>query len=190
MRPILWSDCETTGLNKNKHGIIQIGCIVDMNGEVIDTFNQYMKPFKGDKINKDAMIKNNTTIDDLKHDPKFVDPIDAFENFIKFLEKHVNRYDKNDKFILAGKNLQFDIKFLRRFFEKCSEDVFYGSWFMYPYIDIEHTIAELIRISDDIKFPNFKLETLCDIFEIDIENTHNALDDIKATMDIYYKLVD
>jgi len=183
---ILWFDCETTGLDENKHGLIQIACILDdSSGNIIDTFNIHVKPCKGDLLNKDALIKNKINPKDFYTD-KFLRPEIAFEKFISFLDKHVNRYKRDDKLILAGKNIQFDIRFLRKFFDK-NDDKFYGSWFHYPFIELESEIAKYL-ILNDVLFKNYKLETVCKYFDIDI-NAHDALEDIKATQKIYYKIM-
>jgi len=181
---ICWLDCETTGLDANKHAIIQFHMIVDSNGEIVDEFELFIKPFKGDIVSKEAMQKHGISIQDLRTD-KFMSPKIAFKQMITFLEKHVNRYDQADKLILAGKNIQFDIRFLRKFFEKM-DDPFYGSWFHYPYIEIESEIAKVMAMADLI-LPNYQLSTICELFEIDL-SAHDAKNDIRATRDIYYKI--
>jgi DNA polymerase-3 subunit epsilon len=182
---ILWLDTETTGLDENKHALIQIAGILDECGYVIDTFNVHIRPFKGDLLNKDALIKNGINKEDF-YENKFLPPKLAFEKIISFLEKYINRYDSSDKLILAGKNIQFDIRFLRKFFDKC-DDNYYGSWFHYPYIELESEIAKYLLLKN-ILLPNYKIETICEHFNIDIK-AHDALEDVRATRKIYYKIM-
>lgn len=183
---ILFLDTETTGLDENKHAMVQIACILDdSSGNTIDKFNVYIKPFKGDLLNKDALYINGIDKKDF-HTSKFLSPNIAFEKFISFLSKHINRYNNEDKLIIAGKNIKFDIQFLRRFFDKC-DDNYYGSWFWYPSIDIESEFAKYM-ILKNIFLPNYKIETLCEYFDISIK-AHDAREDIKATREIYYKIM-
>ena len=41
---ILWVDVETTGLDRHRHGIIQIAGMVEVDGEVVETFDLRMNP--------------------------------------------------------------------------------------------------------------------------------------------------
>jgi len=183
---VLFLDTETTGLDENKHGLIQIaGILDDSSGHTIDIFNVHIKPFKGDLLNKDALIKNNINKEDF-YNSEFLPPRIALKSIVSFLGQYVNRYDSSDKLILAGKNIQFDIRFLRKFFDKC-DDNYYGSWFHYPYIELESEIAKYLLLKN-ILLPNYKIETICEYFDIDIE-AHDALEDIKATRKIYYKIM-
>lgn len=183
---ILWLDIETTGFDAQRHGIIQIAALVDSSkGEILDEINLYMKPFKNDIVSKESLDFNNITIQDLKNDDKYIPPNKAFEKFTSFLEKWINKYDKSDKFIIAGKNIkEFDIVFLRRWFDKNS-NIFYGSYFHYPYIDIDTEIAKLM-VHNDFILKNYQLLTLCEFFGIKLNEAHNAYHDIKATREIYY----
>lgn len=185
---IIWIDSETTGLDEKKHSLIQLACVVDeivgdnFTPKEIGRLNLFIKPFRGDYINKDALEKTGTSISDFKT-KKYLPPMVAHTELIEFLEQFVNRYERTDKFIIAGKNVKFDIKFLRAFFNKC-EDNYYGSWFHYPSIDIETSFAEYMVCSGNI-LKDYKLETMCEFFDITIDNAHDAMCDILATREIY-----
>lgn len=182
---IIWIDTETTGLNENKHSLIQIACLIEIDGQIIDKLDLKIRPFKGALISKESMEKNNITIEKLKSKEYLPYP-KAFEKFIKFLEPHCNRYDREDKMVIAGKNVKFDIRFLREFFIK-NDDSYFGSWFLYPSINIENYIAELCAF-DGLRLINYKLETLCKFFDIKLDNAHDALCDIESTRNLYWRL--
>ena len=42
----LWIDLETTGLDVKKHGVVQIAGIVEIDGEIQESFNFFTKPLK------------------------------------------------------------------------------------------------------------------------------------------------
>ena len=183
---VLWIDTETTGLDPETCSIIQASLIVEKDAEIVDELNIYIRPFKGAKVSKYALEKNGITIDELRSDPKFIEYPEAYKKITSFLGKYVNKYDKKDKFVIAGKNVRFDTDFLRSFFSR-NDDGFYGSWFFYPTIEIESVVAEMVAF-DDFRLPDFKLETICAYFQISIENLHNAYSDIHATRKLYWKL--
>jgi DNA polymerase III subunit epsilon len=103
----------------------------------------------------------------------------------KLLGKYVNKYDKQDKFVLGGYNVGFDMDMMRVSFEKAGDNYF-GSWFFWPVIDVRVMVAEQI-LEIGLRLPNYKLETVCEYFNIPID-AHNALSDIRATRQLYYFL--
>ena len=180
---LFWFDLETTGLNPDKHGLIQIGCLIDQDGKMIDNFEIKIKPFKTDLLTKGAFEKTGVTVKQLK---TFNEPLTALRKFEKFMEVHIDKYDKTDKFIMAGKNIQmFDIPFLRKFYDKC-DNLYFGSWFYNMYIDINTNIAEAM-VFNGLRLQNYQLGTLCEAFDIDL-NAHDAMSDIIATRQLYYKI--
>lgn len=74
---------------------------------------------------------------------------------------------------------------MRSSFEK-SGDKYFGSWFFWPTIDVRHEVAK--QILDGCRLRNYKLETVCGHYDIKIDS-HDALSDIKATRELYYKLI-
>lgn len=185
MSKILFLDTETTGLDENVHAIFQLSCLVEENGKLIDEFNIKIRPFKGAKISKDAMQKLNLTVKDFMTS-EYIPYNIAFEEFELFMSAHVDRYNKTDKFVIAGKNINFDIRFIREFFNRNNND-YYGSWFWYPSIDVETIVAELVAF-DNLQLPNYQLTTLCEAFNIKLEKAHDAYEDIIATRKLYWKI--
>lgn len=185
---ILWIDLETTGLDEEIHAIIQLAALVEKNGKIIDEIELFIRPFKGAKISKFALEKNKVTVDDLRDETKYIYHRRQYEKFINFMHNHVNRFDPKNKFVLAGKNIKtFDIPFLRKWFER-NDDDYYGSWFWYPCIDIENYFAELLAY-ENVILKNYKIETLCEFFDIELKAHEFAKDDIYATREIYRKIL-
>ena len=110
---------------------------------------------------------------------------EAFVKMIKFLSKYVDMKNKSDKLIIGGKNLRFDVKFLRKFFER--NYGVYGLWFHYPTLDIETYLAEMI-VFNNLKLYNYQLDTVCKAFDVKLENAHDAKSDTLATRELFYKL--
>ena len=109
---IIFIDTETTGLNSQKHDIIQIAGLITEDKKILDEFNFKCQPVNWNTISKQALQINNTTIDDLK---KYEMPQATFIHFLKILEKHFD----GEKFIIAGQNVKsFDWRFVVSFWDK------------------------------------------------------------------------
>jgi DNA polymerase-3 subunit epsilon len=181
---ILWIDTETTGLDADRHALVQLACIVDdPDGNAIDEFEIFARPFRGAKISPESVEKTGWGSREFVRDPRFVPPQTAFLDLLSRLERHVNRYDHGDKFVIAGKNVGFDVRFLRAFFLR-NDDPYYGSWFHPMTIDLDTDIAKLM-VYDDLRLPNYKLGTVCEAFDVELK-AHDAMEDVRATRKIFY----
>lgn len=179
----IFYDLETTGLDFNRHAIIQIAGTILVNDEVKESFNFKMKPFKGAEIDPGALKANNTTEAEIN---KYDEPTEAFQKFIGVLTPHINRFDRNDKAFLVGyNNAKFDDQFLRQWFE-WNKDRFYGSWFYSNSIDVM-PLASQYLISRRHFMPNFKLSSVANELGIiyDSDGLHDALFDVALTLRIY-----
>jgi len=179
---ILWLDTETTGLYPVKNDIIQLSCIVDIDGKEVDRFNSYMKPFDEGNIQYEALSVTGHKREDVLN---FPDPVVVFNDFIDFLDKHVDKYNRNDKFILGGHNVIFDKKFIESTAKKC------GFKYLFSYIDY-HTMdtAQMVMICRLLGFMgpgSTKLIDVCKQFGIEL-SAHDSMNDIKATKELAYTL--
>lgn len=182
LRKVLYFDVETTGLDAKLNDIIQLSGIIEINGEIKETFNLKMQPFDWTTISSEALNVTGTTDEMLK---SYGTPQKAFSDFIGLLSTYVDRYDKTDKMYAAGYNVQFDIGFLREFFLK-NGDVYFGSWFSGRVIDPLY-LCSYFDLMGKFSLPNYKLATVCDHLGIEIQ-AHDALSDIQATRNLVYKL--
>jgi len=182
MSKVLWIDTETTGTDPKKNAMIQLAYIVEIGGGIIEEGDFLIKPFSGAKIEKKALDINNRAEEEIL---QFPDLAIVIKEFKKVLAKYVNKFNKLDKFVLAGYNVSFDEQFLRAAFER-TKDKYFGSWFFWPKREVASYVSEHIA-EQTLRLLNYKLETLCEHFEIPIE-AHDALNDIRATRDLYYIL--
>jgi len=182
----IFCDLETTGTNPEKHGIIQLSGIVEVNGEVVDEFNYKIQPFPGQMISPEALTVNGITVEQIK---TFTKPAVVYGEFIAMLGKHVDKFNKKDKFFLVGYNSgAFDDPFLRQFFVN-NEDTYYGSWFWWPTIDIAPFASEFLK-EHRSSFPDFKLSTVAKAIGIEVGgDLHDAMYDAKLVRSVYKKLI-
>jgi DNA polymerase-3 subunit epsilon len=184
MGKILWLDVETTGMDPVVNDIIQLACLVEIDGEVEETLEIRCRPEEGGVIDQSTLELRGLTVDEIMAYPPLFEGLNTFR---KMLGKYVDKYNKQDKFIVAGYFVRFDTDFLRASFNKVG-DKYYGSWFYSLSLDVASFVAQGVcygKISSLL--PNFKLSTVCQSFDIDI-TAHDALSDIEATMTLYSML--
>lgn len=183
-KKIFWFDTETTGLDPKKQDIIQLAYMVEIDGKIIEDGQFFMQPFDYKAIQPDALQIHGLTVEKIK---TFQPPQEAYKQIVAVLSKHIDKFNKADKFYPAGFCSRFDQDFLKAFFEK-NNDVYYGSWFNYKSLDpigILHYLDAVGKIS----LPNYKLATVCEHFGIKIK-AHDAISDIKATRELAQKITD
>ena len=175
MEKILWVDTETSGLKPYQNGIISLaGFYIDENDNM-DSFSFVAAPHENDVIESKALAVNGYTMQDLDTFPDASVVINEFETWMK---QYINPFDSKDKFIMAGYNIAFDMRFLHAWFNKHGNNFFF-SYFYKQTLDV----LKLVRQSN-LGLKNNKLETVAKYFDFD-GNFHQAMDDIKATYHIY-----
>ena len=182
MNRIAWIDTETTGLNPASNAVVQIAVLIEQDGEIIEKAEVKMRPHVGAMINDKALHTNRRTIEEIS---KWPSPPEGKYKFRKVLEKYVHPRNSEDKFFIAGYNISFDVNMLNSFFKQCGDD-YCMSFFYSCFIDVRTTVGEHF-LSSDIVLPNYKLKTVCSHFGIQFK-AHDAMEDIKATRDLYYEL--
>lgn len=175
---ILYFDVETTGTDSTIHNLTQLAGMIEIDGEVVEEFNLDVQPLKFDTISSKALEITGKTVEELRTYPTYPE---AYKSFMDIVQKHVNKFDKEDKLYPCGYNVQFDIGFLRQFFLD-NNDKFYGSLMNYKYID-PLGILYYLEYLGAIKLSNYKLSTVCEHFEIPID-AHDAMSDIRATREL------
>ena len=155
---IIVFDVESTGVDVTEDEIIQIAAIkIDKNGNVIDTFERFVKNKKSVGTSEfvhgfsDKFLKENGEEKEV-----------VFKDFLKFSEDAV----------IVGHNVQYDVNILTSELEKLNlgKHKFKG---IFDTLDIYRRFYPNAR--------NHKLETLSSIFATNHKPTHNAMDDILAT---------
>lgn len=184
MTKILWLDTETTGLYNWKNDIIQLGGIVEFNNKAIAECNIKMQPSDWNTVEDKALAVSGTTIDMLMEYPS---ASEGFRKFESFLNLHVDRFNRADKFIFAGYNTQFDHGFVKSLFKKHGNK-FMNSYFEYKLLDV-YQLVFMLALHYKWDLPNHKLVTMANFFNIPIV-AHDALGDIRATRELFYLLKD
>ncbi len=155
-------DIETTGLSKYKNRITEIGAVKVENGKITDTWSSFVNP--GEPIPAEIVKLTGITDEMVADAPEIKDVIG---DFLKFCEGSV----------LVAHNAPFDVGFMQVNAERC------GARFDFCYLDTL-TLARCMYP----ELNNHKLNTLAKHLHVMLEHHHRAVDDAKATADVFVKM--
>lgn len=146
-------DFETTGLDCVKHEIVEIGAARVVNGQITETYHQYVNP--NQPISPAATAVNHIT-DDMVSDKPFI--YEVLPNLLHFIGSD----------IVVAHNAAFDFRFLA---QTCMRRRFRIPMNWFDSLDIEVAWPEL---------PNRKLETFLSAAGIKNNEAHSAIGDAEA----------
>jgi len=186
MAKLLFYDTETTGTNYMKHSIIELSGIIEIDGEIKETFEYVVRPHAKAAIEPAALKTNGHKFEDL---PTYPEMPRVHQLLTEALSKYVDKYDKKDKFHLVGfNNRGFDDNFLRMFFNLCNDD-FFGAYFWADTIDAM-VLASKYLVDVRHEMPSFKLHRVAKTLGIAVDDSklHEALYDSVLAREIYYAI--
>ena len=187
MNKIIFIDTETGGVNTEKSALIQLSGIIEVDGTEKEKFNFYIKPFENSEVNEKALEVQGRTLEELGTE-KYIDESIIYKKFLEILDKYIDKYDKDDKFIVAGYNVKFDIDILKALFER-NNNKFLFSYFNSSMLDPLYSVR-LLQVAGMLPvLENNKLETWCKYFNIELK-AHDSLQDITATKKLIEKLIE
>lgn len=157
-------DIETTGLSAEKNNITEIGAVKVENGKIVDTWSSFVNP--GEKIPPNIVELTGITDEMVAKAPKINEIIG---DFLKFCENCV----------MVAHNAKFDVGFIKTVCRRL--DIEFG----FSYLDT----LQLARCLYP-ELSNHKLNTLSTHLGVLLENHHRAVDDAKATADIFVKMLE
>ena len=181
---ICYLDTETTGIDASEYEIIQLAMIIEIDGEVEKEFSFDIAARHPEKYQQRALDTHGVSAEKLKEG---FEPEEVHMALTGLLEKYVDKFDKTDKFTPAGYNTRFDTDHLSEFFKGCN-DKYYGSWFNWQVVD-GLALAYILAYMGELSLPNYQLGTVAEHFKVPLLDSHNALEDIRATRLLVHKMV-
>ncbi len=156
-------DIETTGFSPVKNKIIEIGAVKIEKGEITDHFSVFVNP----KVPIPYEITKLTGI----QDSMVLDAESIEEVLPKFL-------DFCQGAVLVAHNANFDMSFI---LENCKRQGFSTE---YTYVDTLGLARVLLPAQG-----KHTLDAVCKTLKISLENHHRAVDDAKATAEIFLRFI-
>ena len=157
-------DLETTGLSAENDKITEIGAVKIENGKITDRFSSFVNPQR--PIPKKIVELTSITDEMVADAPKIEEILPEFLDFCKGS-------------ILVAHNAEFDTGFIKKAVSDC--DLEYGFMKLDTLILARALYPEL---------GNHRLSTLNKHLNVPLLHHHRAVDDAKATADIFLKMLE
>lgn len=165
-------DLETTGLDPEKHEIIEIGALIVKQPElkIIDELDIKVKPLHIETADPEALRINGYRESDWLFAADLAQAI-------KLLA------EKTENAVMVAQNVAFDWSFLNKAFRK-TEIINKMHYHKLDLISIAYA-----KLYKDEKLERYNLRELARFFEVENEKAHSAMSDIRTTFEIYKKLI-
>lgn len=180
----IWLDTETLGLDEKKYSVVQIAAVfegLEFNGYCVydgPTKCEAMALMTNDYVSRVSGV-NEAKVNEIPPEKLAVD----FLGFLKKCRELNNGY----KLTPAGHNVSFDLRHLDGFFEKLGIS---GITQVFDYHTLD-TMTLALALKDmgllEMK-QRLNLTALCERFGVVLTDAHDAMGDIKATIELYQKM--
>ena len=170
--PLAFIDLETTGLVPQRHELIEIAYVIVSQPDftVMKEHVMQIKPLHLDTADQEALRIIHFDKRDWSGAISRREAMTRFAADVKGC-------------IMVGQNITVDWSFLR---EALSEEQM-NDPMHYHRLDVMSIAYGLLK--DEVDIRKFSLKELVDYFHITVEHMHSALDDTKATFEVYKKLL-
>lgn len=160
-------DLETTGGSAATDRITEIGAVKIRGGEVIGEFATLVDP--GCRIPPQIVTLTGITEAMVSDAPAIAEVLTSFVEFARGS-------------ILVAHNARFDMGFLRQNASRLGIE--------FPFAASLCTVAMARRILTRDEAPSVRLSALADLFDVSVRPTHRALDDARATVEVFHRLLE
>ena len=154
-------DTETTGLIVEDDDIIQLAAIEVINGEKMRTFNVYLNT---NRSLNDSQKVHGITVEFLSQHG--INRKEALLSFLSFLENST----------MVAHNISFDYEILRNNLVREGISTDLTSVKQFDTLELTRRLFPM--------FHSYKLEKIINYLNIEGKNTHNAIDDVEATVNL------
>ncbi|PAB61230.1 PolC-type DNA polymerase III [Anaeromicrobium sediminis] len=157
-------DIETTGLSSKNDKITEIGAVKIKDGEVIDSFNELINPQK--PIPSKIVELTGITNEMVRNKPTIEEILPKFMEFI-------------EDYPVVAHNASFDTSFIIENCERINKE-------------FNNPILDTLKLSKILlpKLKRYRLNVVAKELGIKLVNHHRAVDDAKATGEIFIKFLD
>jgi DNA polymerase-3 subunit epsilon len=179
----IFLDLETTGVDSTKHSIHQIAGLIEVDEEVVESFNLKTRPHPKAIIEPEAMKVCGVTAEQIQAYPEMKS---VYRKLLALFSKYIDRYNPKDKAFMVGyNNRASDDIFLRAWFKQ-NGDSYMGSWFWSDSLDVMVLASEYLQ-QRRAAMPTFKLVRVAMELGIVVEEKklHEAGYDVYLTREIY-----
>lgn len=170
-RTYILVDTETTGLNEEENQILEIAFLMIKDLKIVDEYEFKIKHNEY-SISEKAMEINNISL--IEHEKDALEEKEVLEKIIVIIESY-----KEDKkgLIPIGQNVDFDLKFIKKMFEKNGMGDKFKNYFDYKKLDLMQ-VALLKCLEGKLELESQSLDSILKALNIEKrEERHRALVD-------------
>ncbi|GAA4746768.1 DEDD exonuclease domain-containing protein [Gordonia alkaliphila] len=160
-------DLETTGGSPDNDAITEIGAVKIRGGEILGEFGTLVDP--GRSIPPQIVTLTGITSAMVHDAPRIEEVLPSFFEFARGA-------------VLVAHNARFDVGFLKRAAAR--------QHLPWSFPAALCTVAMARRILTRQEAPTVKLGALADLFDVTVRPTHRALDDARATVEVFHHLLE
>ncbi|HTI94646.1 MAG TPA: 3'-5' exonuclease [Puia sp.] len=177
---ILFIDTETGGTDPARHSLLSLALVIWQELEVRASIEILVNDGVLN-VTERALEINGINLSE--HKKKALSPALALQQFDEFLEIHFSR---DEKIILGGHNINFDVNFLNAFLTRNGNS--FQQRFSHRFVDTS-SILFYLYLTGKIKRKLTASQDAFDYFGITVPGRHTALGDAFATAQLFSKLV-
>jgi hypothetical protein len=102
---IVYVTLRKAGLDYRRSGFYELAAMMLTDNEVVDEINLQLRPMTGKILNTYHIEKHGFSLSQID---EFMPSAEAHRKFVEFLEKHIDRFNPEDKAFFAGYESFFD----------------------------------------------------------------------------------
>ncbi len=184
----LWLDTETTGIEVADSAAFELAFILVDGGNVVCERCFFLNPLNDTiKYHEEAGKVHGYSEQDIKSFPDEREQMPKIANFlVEARELWQKDGSKSEKLVIAGYNVEFDIKHLKALLERNGYK--FEDYFSNIIADVFVQVKKAGMQKALPYLPDRKLGTVAKHLGVNLENAHDALADIKATREVARKL--
>jgi len=177
---ILFIDTETGGIQPGKNSLLSLALVVWKESKITASTEILINDGVLDVTEKALEING---IDLEEHKKKALPPAEALKRFDDFINQH---FPPDEKIVLGGHNITFDVNFLNAFL--AANNYNYHQRFSHRFVDTA-TILFYLYLTGKLKKKLTASQDAFDFFGISVDGRHTALGDAIATARLFSSLV-
>lgn len=184
----LWLDTETTGIEVADSAAFELAFILVDGGNVVCERCFFLNPLSETiKYHEEAGKVHGYSEQDIRSFPDEREQMPKIASFLaEARELWQKDGSKSEKLVIAGYNVEFDIKHLKALLERNGYK--FEDYFSSIIADVFVQVKRAGMQKALPYLPDRKLKTVAKHLGVNLENAHDALADIKATREVAGKL--
>lgn len=170
---LCFADTETTGLDENKHEVIEIAAVIydPVADKIVDEWSKKIAPSHIETASPEALRINGYAANPGLYDGNLKSSLIKFNSLAKDC-------------MIIGQNIKFDTKFIRKHMDELGIKPSFGR-----HQELDLMAMAWPALCNDPDIQGLSLAHLCDYFKVSNLGAHAALTDCRRSFEVYQCLM-